>query len=357
MKKYIICIACLLIASTMNAQTVNVHFKNGQTVRFNSSNVDFVDFSEKPADPTLTAGEIVDLGLSVYWASCNLGASKPEEYGNYYAWGETSPKDTYTQANYSYYDSDKASYIDIGSDISGTEYDAARVNLGGEWRMPTEDEMRELINNCSWEWTQINSVNGYKVTGPNGNSIFLPATGAYISYLSGNPYLNSYLYYWGGEKSKYTQKPIFLYCYSNNYNVNLYGNPEEGLTIRPVTSSNSTNPIDHSNDHLVTDKISASYNGGSMSIINGTIQSGSQLNWSFKNGSTESVELTGIKLINGSTGASGNNLLSEKVTVAAGETKSYTITVGIAGIQKPKVQFTYRYNSATYTVEVSMPET
>lgn len=350
MKKYIICIACLLIASTMNAQTVNVHFKNGQTVRFNSSNVDFVDFSEKPADPTLTAGEIVDLGLSVYWASCNLGASKPEEYGNYYAWGETSPKDTYTQANYSYYDSDKASYIDIGSDISGTDYDAARVNLGGEWRMPTYDEMKELINNCSWEWTQINSVNGYKVTGPNGNSIFLPAAGYNI-----NGGLNSSLYYRISINN--SDAPYFLFCISDSYGFSvLLWSYYQGYSIRPVTSNNTTNPIDHSNDHLVTDKISASYNGGSMSIINGTIQSGSQLNWSFKNGSTESVELTGIKLINGSTGASGNNLLSEKVTVAAGETKSYTITVGAGGIQKPKVQFSYLYNSATYTVEATMPE-
>ena len=349
MKKYIICIACLLIASVMNAQTVNVHFKNGQTVRFNSSNVDFVDFSEKPADPTLTAGEIVDLGLSVYWASCNLGATKPEEYGNYYAWGETSPKDSYTEQNYSYYDADKATYIDIGEDISGTEYDAARVNLGGEWRMPTYDEMDELIKKCTWEWTQINGVNGYKVIGPNGNSIFLPTQNSKSVYVE----------YRCSEKHKSSNANAYIIFASNDTNplLNTIFNRSYGIQIRPVTSSNSTTPIDHSNDHLVTDKISASYNGGSMSIINGTIQSGSQLNWSFKNGSTESVELTGIKLINGSTGASGNNLLSEKVTVAAGETKSYTITIGAGGIQKPKVQFSYLYNSATYTVEVSMPET
>lgn len=355
MKKYIICIACLLIASTMNAQTVNVHFKNGQTVRFNSSNVDFVDFSEKPADPTLTAGEIVDLGLSVYWASCNLGATKPEEYGNYYAWGETSPKDSYTEKNYSYYDADKATYIDIGEDISGTEYDAARVNLGGEWRMPTKDEMTELMRKCTWEWTQINGINGFKVTGPNGNSIFLPAAG--FNAITGQ---GKRLYYWCStmlSSSEYAS--VLSSVSSSTFNQNSLpegNNKYRGFTIRPVTSSNSTNPIDHGNDHLVTDKISASYNGGSMSIINGTIQSGSQLNWSFKNGSTESVELTGIKLINGSTGASGNNLLSEKVTVAAGETKSYTITVGAGGIQKPKVQFSYLYNSATYTVEATMPE-
>lgn len=362
MKKNIICIACLLTAMTMNAQTVNVHFKNGQTVRFNSSNVDFVDFSEKPADPTLTAGEIVDLGLSVYWASCNLGASKPEEYGNYYAWGETSTKNSYSQGNYTYYDSDKATYIDIGSDISGTEYDAARVNLGGEWRMPTEDEMTELMKKCAWAWTQINGINGFKVTGPNGNSIFLPAAG----FCESGPYdvhinRGKRLSYWCSTRSSSNSSNAYeLNVESSTTVISQYPNGLKkyyGLSIRPVTSSNSTTPIDHSNDYLVTDKISATYNGGSMSIINGTIQSGSQLNWSFKNGSSESVELTGIKLINGSTGASGNNMLSENVTVAAGETKSYTATVGAGGVQKPKIQFTYRYNSATYTVEASMPET
>ena len=234
MKKYIICIACLLIASTMNAQTVNVHFKNGQTVRFNSSNVDFVDFSEKPADPTLTAGEIVDLGLSVYWASCNLGATKPEEYGNYYAWGETAPKYTYSQANYSYYDSDKASYIDIGSDISGTEYDAARVNLGGEWRMPTFDEMNELLLYCTWEWTQINSVNGYKVTGPNNNSIFLPASG-----YSGD-FSHTKLYYWISKSISVTH--AYLLCLSSSSSLGFSNNYKwPGYSIRPVTPTTQTN--------------------------------------------------------------------------------------------------------------------
>lgn len=187
MKKLFVSLALLTISVIVNAQTVNVHFKNGQSISYPSENVDYIDFSAKKADPTVTEGEEIDLGLSVNWASCNLGASKPEEFGDYYSWGETSTKEIFLPTNYTYYDDDTEQYIHIGDDISGTEYDAARVNLGGEWRIPTNKEMNELVNNCKWEWSQINGINGYKVTGTNGNSIFLPAgeigqEGAVLAY-------------------------------------------------------------------------------------------------------------------------------------------------------------------------------
>lgn len=127
----------------------------------------------------------VDLGLSVKWATCNVGANSPEEYGDYFAWGEISPKDEYRIQTYQYwtdYDGD-GDYLDSGElaklgDIAGNpQYDAATANWGGAWRMPTRSEQYELLNNCTWEWTILNGVNGQKVTGPNGNSIFLPAAG------------------------------------------------------------------------------------------------------------------------------------------------------------------------------------
>lgn len=115
--------------------------------------------------------EYVDLGLSVKWATCNVGASKPEDYGNYYAWGETGTKSSYTDDNSKTYG--KQMY-----DIKGNSlYDAARANWGGTWRLPTKAELEELNNKCTWKWTTQNGVKGYKVTGPNGNSIFLPAAG------------------------------------------------------------------------------------------------------------------------------------------------------------------------------------
>ena len=115
--------------------------------------------------------EYVDLGLSVKWATCNVGANKPEDYGDYFAWGETSPKAEYTWENC-------ITYGEQMSDISGNaQYDAATANWGGSWRLPTKAELEELNNKCTWKWTTQNGVNGYKVTGPNGNSIFLPAAG------------------------------------------------------------------------------------------------------------------------------------------------------------------------------------
>lgn len=344
MKKVIFFFIAAMSAATLCAQTVNVHFKNGQKVQFNSANVDYVDFSVKAPDPTLTPGTVVDLGLSVYWASCNLGAEKPEEYGDKYAWGETHSKTVGNASNYSYYDSDREQYIDIGTEISGTEYDAVTLNWGSDWRMPTEEQMRELINNCTWEWTQLASVNGYKISGTNGNSIFLPASGSSVTGTR----------YYTGTDAK------ILYAYSDNHYY-VTSQKEYRYTpcyIRPVTTNPnaSDNAVDHTNDYLVTDKVSASYLGGSYTSTNNTINNGSKLNWKFTNGSTESVTLTGVQLINGVTGNEGNNLLSEEVEVAAGEAKSYTITVGVGGIQEPKIRFTYRYNRKKYTVEASMSQ-
>lgn len=116
------------------------------------------------------APEAVDLGLSVKWASFNIGANRPEMFGHYFSWAETAPKDRYIHENYTI--SNK-----FMEDISGTEKDAARVNWGGDWRMPTKAEMQELVDDCDWEWSLLNGVQGMRVTGPSGNSIFLPAAG------------------------------------------------------------------------------------------------------------------------------------------------------------------------------------
>ena len=139
--------------------------------------------------------EYVDLGLSVKWATCNVGATSPEDYGHYFAWGETSPKDEYTEDNSSTYGKQM-------SDIAGdAQYDAATANWGGDWRMPTKEEMRELSNNCTWIWTTQNGVNGYNVKGPNGNSIFLPAAG--VRFGSSLYEAGSVGYYWSSTPYEY----------------------------------------------------------------------------------------------------------------------------------------------------------
>lgn len=141
--------------------------------------------------------EYVDLGLSVKWATCNVGASNPSDYGNYYAWGETSPKSEYTTSNSSTYG------YDINGDIGGTSRDAARVNWGGTWRLPTQAECEELKNRCTWTRTNQNGHNGYQVTGPNGNSIFLPAGGYRFDNLSYKVGVDGQ--YWSSISGNYTE--------------------------------------------------------------------------------------------------------------------------------------------------------
>lgn len=124
-------------------------------------------------DGEIVGYSYVDLGLpsGLKWATCNVGAALPEEYGGYYAWGETSTKSAY-------YDSNCETYGKDISDISGNvQYDAATANWGGSWRIPTKNEMEELVDHCEWEWIQLNGVNGAKIIGPNGKCIFLPAAG------------------------------------------------------------------------------------------------------------------------------------------------------------------------------------
>lgn len=121
----------------------------------------------------------IDLALpsGTKWASCNLGAIKPEEYGGYFAWGEVSEKAVYDWSTYTHCDGTIESCRDIGSNICGTQYDVAHLRWGSRWQMPTSEQIKELIENCRYEWIQVNGVNGGRFTGPNGNSIFLPAAG------------------------------------------------------------------------------------------------------------------------------------------------------------------------------------
>ena len=128
--------------------------------------------------------EWVDLGLpsGTLWATCNVGASSPEQYGDLFAWGETEPKDYYDWGTYKWSDGTEDSLtkycemVDNKNELD-PEDDAAFVNWGPSWRMPTLKQQLELLRKCTWQWTMRVDVNGLLVTGPNGNSIFLPAAG------------------------------------------------------------------------------------------------------------------------------------------------------------------------------------
>ena len=182
--------------------------------------------------------QYVDLGLSsgLKWATCNVGADSPEDYGNYYAWGETATKSSYYSDNSTTYGlsySELQSRGIIGSDGNLTaSYDAATANWGGSWRMPTRDEIKELVNNCTWKWTTYNGVNGRLVTGPNGNSIFLPAAG----YRHDTSLINagSYGLYWSATPYSHSYSAYYLRFYSRYYDWNYY-NRGYGFTVRPVS--------------------------------------------------------------------------------------------------------------------------
>ena len=203
--------------------------------------------------------EAVDLGLpsGLKWASFNLGASKPEEYGEYFAWGETEPKDAYTWSNYKWC-IDGNSYaitkycIDSqygyngftdGETILNPEDDAAHMNLGGKWRIPTDWEWAELYNCCSSKWTIENGVYGCLFTSnDNGNSIFLPAAG---SMLNTSIYsAESFCFYWSSSLDTSSSDSAMLMYYSSDEmgrdGVSRYGGP----TIRPVFGDLAPVPVE-----------------------------------------------------------------------------------------------------------------
>lgn len=200
-----------------------------------------------PENPDYNGHEYVDLGLpsGLKWATCNVGATTPEEYGDYFAWGEVEPKETYSWSTYkycngSYYSMtkycNKSSYGKDGFTDNKTvldpEDDAATANWGGAWRMPTKAEQDELRENCTWTWTIQNGVKGYKVVGPNGNSIFFPAAGSMFEGTLGNA--GSYGYYW--SSSLYSDYPSDAYdvsFYSDRVYWGSYGRLY-GRSVRPV---------------------------------------------------------------------------------------------------------------------------
>jgi hypothetical protein len=191
---------------------------------------------------TRTRPKAVDLGLSVKWATMNIGANSPEEYGDYLAWGETTPKDTYSSENYKWFDNtnDLTKYCTSsifgksdGKTILDPEDDAAYVNWGGTWRMPTYDELNELQTKCTWTWTTQNGVEGRLVTGPNGNSIFLPAAGYRNGSLLNNA--GSIGIYW--SSSLFTRNSNAAYCMSfgsSDVNWNSQSSRCVGLSVRAV---------------------------------------------------------------------------------------------------------------------------
>ena len=186
--------------------------------------------------------EYVDLGLSVKWAAMNVGASKVSDRGGYYAWGETGNKDDYTWSTYLHGTSadalSKYSYADHGLALQAAD-DAAHVNWGGAWRIPTEAEWEELCDrcNCAWEWTSVEETPGYRVTsrkaGYTDKSIFLPAAGYYRGCSIEGADTSGY--YWSSTRNRpFADRAICLYFIPTFIGIGNNGFRNGGFTIRPV---------------------------------------------------------------------------------------------------------------------------
>ena len=195
----------------------------------------------RPTTGTLNGYDWVDLGLSVKWATQNVGASSPSDYGGYYAWGETRTKSSYDLSNcFDCLDStgDSWGIYKIGgkTSISSTSgHDTARENWGGTWRMPTEAEFEELCDEdkCEWTWTSQGGHKGYKVTGPNGNSIFLPAAGWRIGTETNG--MGEYGDFWSSSLSSSVSYSARLLYFGSSSHTTFVDCRGYGRSVRPVT--------------------------------------------------------------------------------------------------------------------------
>ncbi len=185
----------------------------------------------------------VDLGLSVKWAECNVGASLPHEYGDFFAWGETSPKssidyfwETYilcdgTYSSLNKYNSIAAFGRTDNRNIITKEDDAAYSVMGENWRLPSENEFKELYEKCQWEWSENKGTYGYNIKGPNGNTIFLPLTGCFVGI---HHNLIGSGYYWSNMNSEISPNDAYALTFTqDNIEIKTVSR-KNGLPIRAV---------------------------------------------------------------------------------------------------------------------------
>lgn len=224
----------MALLSTLGISAQQKHtifvWQNGEKTTI--AGVDSISFAV-PTESSDT--NYVDMGLSVKWAKFNLGATKPEEAGDLYAWGETETKKDYSWATYKFGSrSSMTKYGDVDGKMSlDAEDDVVRVKLGSPYRLPTNSELKELVNQCTWTWTQVNGMNGYQVVSNiNGNSIFFPAAGDY----DGDSYedIGSMGGYWTSDRPNAEAEAYYLFFgrYSKPSSSTDYR--YAGWSVRPV---------------------------------------------------------------------------------------------------------------------------
>ena len=219
----------MMVCTSVSAQYyMNIRKSDGTKAQYSVSEVDSVWFSPAPSS--------VDLGLSVKWATFNIGASAPEEAGDYFAWGEVETKEEYKENNYKWYNensSDIKKYNSTDNKLTlESADDVANVLWGGDWRMPTKDEFQELMDNCTWTWKE----NGYEVTGKKtgytDNKIFIPAAG--IISTDGLGGVGTIGYYWTSSINSekwYGSYGVMFFSFTKSMSDFLRN---DALPVRPV---------------------------------------------------------------------------------------------------------------------------
>ncbi len=224
-----------------------IHAKDS-TYTASISSVDSISFvaqAHEVGDENISINQEVDLGLSVNWAGWDIGASSPEEVGVLYRWGEVEAQEKWTIDTYFLSKPTtkpwRNDFVDLQYNISGTQWDVARKQWGGSWRMPTRKEAEELADKCTWEMMSYNNVNGFKITGPNGNSIFMP-----ITYIENDTTM--YAYRFTGTDGQ-TDRTTVAYSTSNGFAYVLKGGCyksdyyEYNDATGSVDARGATNPI------------------------------------------------------------------------------------------------------------------
>ena len=252
MKKLSCILVVFLMALCANAQQMSILHEENENLENNNPS-----YGETPrqmahsGDVALCPNEnhphFIDLGLpsGTLWACCNVGGStKPDGYGGFYAWGETSAKSQYNWNTYKHCDGSKETCHDIGVSICDTQYDVAKAKWGSTWRMPSYNEFMELIFNCTYEYVSVNGVNGGMFTSKNnGRSVFLSTAGE----------LNVAGFYWVGTK-KQGSDPYAYFVNFNTEKVECYygwsGFICTGYNVRPVASSM---PVDYDEGGATTE--------------------------------------------------------------------------------------------------------
>ena len=250
MKKIFTLALCAMAASAMYAQTyvMKIHHTDGSVQTIKVTEVDKLAFEkvngDDPNPPVIGEERMVDMGLSVKWAAWNMGATKPSEYGNFYAYGETEPKMGYFKENYKWlyneYEEGQfyeywEEYYKLGETITATNYDVAHVKWGDQWRMPTREEWSELINNCRWTWTAIDGVAGCLATSvKNGNAVFFPAAGNMVDADHTHDQLGCF-YWTSTENDDFEEVRNYrANMDATNHSAEGYDYPEVGFSVRAV---------------------------------------------------------------------------------------------------------------------------